>query len=403
MNKGYLSILMLGLGFMMACSQEKKTDWRVSFDKNSKEPYGCYLAYQSLSDMFPQAKIHGGKDLFAEIKRGINETGSQSSTSHLTLSVCRNFSVDSLERDQLFRYAEVGNFLCIVSENFSQNILDSFHATPIPKNQYQSNYFSDKEDTIQQQTLHVFVNHNEETFWFHGLPLGGGFASDTSWKGDQYYLSYLQTQDNPASLIRFVGDGVIMICRTPIAFTNHFLLQRDNRKSYERFLSFFPATISHVHWFSGYERKMSAESESHMGDLFHFPPLFSAFMLLALLLLVYALFGAKRRQRIIAPKDPLENTSLAFTETVGQLYYQRKNNKNLSDKMLTHYFEQVRESLGISLHPTDPSFAEILSRKTKQSLADTEAFLGNVEYIRHAEQVSDDDIKHLYHQLQQFI
>ena len=64
------------------------------------------------------------------------------------------------------------------------------------------------------------------------------------------------------------------------------------------------------------------------------PPLQYAFWLSLLLLLLYILFAGKRMQRIIPLVKPNENTTVTFTETIGRLYLQKKDNKNIANVLI---------------------------------------------------------------------
>ncbi len=59
------------------------------------------------------------------------------------------------------------------------------------------------------------------------------------------------------------------------------------------------------------------------------PSLRSAWRLGIVGLLLFVLFMAKRRQRIVPVKTALTNTSVAFAKTIGNLYYQEGQPKDL--------------------------------------------------------------------------
>ena len=54
------------------------------------------------------------------------------------------------------------------------------------------------------------------------------------------------------------------------------------------------------------------------------------------------IFNAKRKQRIVKVVKPLENTTVAFTKTIGNLYYETKDHNNLIDKKITYFLEYIR-------------------------------------------------------------
>ena len=90
------------------------------------------------------------------------------------------------------------------------------------------------------------------------------------------------------------------------------------------------------------------------------PPLAFAFWLSLILLLLYILFGGKRVQRIIEQLKPNENTTVTFTETIGRLYLQKKDNKNIADKMITYFNEYIRNTYFLNTNLVNDDFIAVL-------------------------------------------
>ena len=53
------------------------------------------------------------------------------------------------------------------------------------------------------------------------------------------------------------------------------------------------------------------------------------------------IFNAKRRQRVVPIINPLPNTTLDFTKTIGNLYYQEGNHQNIVDKKIIYFLEKI--------------------------------------------------------------
>ena len=404
MRKNILHTILIALLLVMfSCTQERKTSWRVTFDKNSKEPYGCFIAYHMLEEMFPGTKVESGRNVFTEINKGLGNKYTGYDSRRLSVVICRTFHADSLEMDKMIRYVKKGNTICILAENYSENILTYFNHTF--DNVYSRNTMSNgnDEDTFANQKTTIFFNHREYDFRFSGLPIHYAFGFDTTYKGDYYYLGYSNSVDSPNIRMVYEGNGSFIICRNPVTLTNHFLLQNDNKKYFEYFFSYFGSYPSAVTWYTMYNRRPNEDNESDLSKLLKFPPLFYAFLLLIMLLLFFTVFESKRRQKHI-PVLPLNtNSSLEFTETVGMLYYNKKDHKNLSDKMILHYLETIRSKYGLKTKELNEEFADLLAQKTTHPLTEITSFLAYIRYIRDSETITETDIKHLYHQLQKFI
>lgn len=401
MKYSKLTLILFVMLLLGSCSQQKQTQWQVTFDKNSKEPYGCFIAYQMLNEIFPSADIKSERNLFREIDKALDHPDYGVNKSRLSIVVCRRFEVDSLELDKIKRYVHLGNTLCIFSENYSANLFTYFHlqadeiTNPIQ-------FFSDIIDSIPNQKINLFFNHQKSSYSFNGLPVEHGFTLDSTYDDDIYYMSYARNIDTPSSIISFDGEGVSLICRTPISMTNYFLLQGDNKSYFEKFFSFFYQYPTSVTWYSMYERLPREDHENDVGNLLKFPPLFYAFVMLIALLLFYTVFESKRRQKAIPIISPLKNTSLDFVETVGNLYFKKRDHKNLSEKMILHYFESIRSKYNLKTNALDETFIMLLSKKMNRSFDETKSFIAYVEYIRQCDKLTEIDIQELYHQIQKF-
>jgi hypothetical protein len=53
-----------------------------------------------------------------------------------------------------------------------------------------------------------------------------------------------------------------------------------------------------------------------------------------------------------------------FVKTIGRLYFQRRDNKNLAQKMTVHFLDHVRSKYGIRVALNDPEFEKRLVWKT---------------------------------------
>src|SRR5690606_36227948 len=83
------------------------------------------------------------------------------------------------------------------------------------------------------------------------------------------------------------------------------------------------------------------------------------FTLLSILLL-----ETKRKQRIIPIIKPLQNTSLNFIKTIGNLYFQKKNNNDIGQKMTNHFTEYIRSNYHI---PATELSEDVIIRLSEKS------------------------------------
>jgi hypothetical protein len=85
------------------------------------------------------------------------------------------------------------------------------------------------------------------------------------------------------------------------------------------------------------------------------------------------LYDIKRRQRIIPIADPLTNSSLAFVNVVGSVYYHERNNLDIALKKINYFMEYLRARYYLKTNDIDSKFAQVLMEKTgiNEALAKT--------------------------------
>jgi len=392
-KKGAILLLLLVLFF--SCSQEKKTNWSITLDSKSKDPYGCCIAYNSLSSLFPNSDIYTDINFITHIDDIVNQTESFSPKNNLTIFVTQNFILKEEEFDKVQSYLAMGNYLLVLSNNYSKNISTYFQVTEMPifENQFSSTIY--QPDT---NNFSIRFNKKYETYQFIGRFNEFVFERDTLYSDSLNTVGYAVNQHLP----NIIRSGNFIIARNPLAFTNHFLLQKNNREYYEKLLSYFPLQTKTVAFFS--KKKFgNAESDSDISKLLQIPAIRYAFFIFIALLIIYTLFESKRRQKIIPILPINTNSSLEFAETIGMLYYNKKDNSNLSEKMISYYLEHLRSKYNIKTNELNDAFAVVLARKLNHPEAVTKDFVGYLNYIRSTNEVSDNDIQHLYHQLKKLV
>lgn len=392
----FLLACLLGMG---SCTpRTHKTNWRTTYDRNSKDPYGCYIAYHHLSTLYPEATIKPGRKVMAEVKRVVRDTkGTQ--VGHLLVVVCRSFYTDSTELELIKEYVTLGNHFVLFADQVSNNLTGFFGMKQRPDT---VDYAG---DTLAGQKVSLYFHDTLHTYSFGGK-IGNRYYNDDTVEAEEdvYALGFSGSSDNdqPNILMRYPGRGSFLLGAAPVLFTNYVMLQGGNRHFYEQVLSYYNDFPSSVTWCSFLDKYQNEETDTDWSSLFQKPALFTAFLIILTLLLLYTLFAAKRRQRIIPLRPPLTNTSLDFVETVGRLYFLKGNHHNLAEKMITHYLENLRHRYGLRTQELHSEFADLLAQRLQMPAEETRAHVAYLNYIRGSDAITEIDIRHLYHQLKKF-
>ena len=80
--------------------------------------------------------------------------------------------------------------------------------------------------------------------------------------------------------------------------------------------------------------------------------------------MIFIIFNAKRKQRIVPIVKPLPNLTLDFTKTIGNLYYQEGDHDNIIDKKIIYFLERIRNEYLIDTTKLDDDFINKLHHKS---------------------------------------
>jgi hypothetical protein len=109
-------------------------------------------------------------------------------------------------------------------------------------------------------------------------------------------------------------------------------------------------------------------------------------------LLIFIIFNAKRKQRVVPEIPPLRNTSVDFAKTIGNLYYQEGNHHTIIEKQIIYFLEHVRNEYHIDTYTLDNAFIEKLHLKTGKSFEDIQKAVDLIKKHRHEFQSTEADV-----------
>jgi len=209
------------------------------------------------------------------------------------------------------------------------------------------------------------------------------------------------------NLVKFgyKGGGSLYLHFAPMAFTNFFLLHKQNKGYYDNTLSYLPASVKEVIWdeYFRYDKTRDFSAfqyilADHNGNV----GLRWAFWLCLLLFLLIYLFESKRKQRLVPVAGELRNNSLDFVKTIGRLYYQRRDNHNLALKMSAHFLDQVRTRYNLPVTTPDIGFVERLAYKTGYSREALQDLVSDIQGLQESTDLSDEELMAFHRKIDTF-
>jgi hypothetical protein len=398
-------------GTLAGCST-KNLNKRVTLWRGDIIPYGTYVAYENLHHLFPDASVVVNKSSpdryksytgLQHLKDKENDDEGYEDRKSTYIIISTDVDPDENEAAAILGMVSRGQHVFISSLHVSDIMLDSLHL----KTAYYSGAFN------IDDSLTVSVNNPESndslSYSYPGKALDNYFVSlDSSFTTvlgrDKYgHPNFVQ--------FNYEGGGALYIHLAPTAFTNFFLLHKNNKAYYDNVLSYLPKNSDVVRWDDYFRyHKAGNDSGSQKGKglfgaggwLSKQPALAQAMWLLLLLMLIIYLFESKRKQRVIPVIQPLKNASVDFVKTIGRLYFQRHDNRNLAQKMTVHFQDYVRSKYGIRTSLRSPEFEKRLAWKTGYDLIALSDLLYYINMLQDAPSVSDEGLLELNHKLEHF-
>ncbi|HEV2354273.1 MAG TPA: hypothetical protein VGR89_08520, partial [Puia sp.] len=199
----------------------------------------------------------------------------------------------------------------------------------------------------------------------------------------------------------YKGGGTLYLQFAPLAFSNFFLLHKNNMGYYETALSYLPMSVQNVVW-DGYFVHGRRVAWSPLRFMLSNPSFAWAFWLLLLLFVLIYAVESKRRQRPVPVLQPLQNTSLDFVRTIGRLYFQRRDNLNLATKMVAHFQDLVRTRFNLPASALDEELAEKLACRTGYGREALSELIGYMRNLPATSFVRDQELLDFNRQLEAF-
>ncbi len=400
-------------GLIASCgSGSKRINKRVTLWRTDKIPYGTYYAYEQLEHLFPDASVLINKrspDRYKtfslknkeEEEEAYNNYDDQK-TNYIIIT--NQVIPDDDEIAALLGMVARGQHVFISALRISETLLDSLH---LKTAFYTSAYNTDDSLTVSVQHP---VSGDSQSYTYPGYALDNYFV-----EVDSSITSILGKDKNGRpNFVQFnyEGGGSLYIHLAPITFSNFFLLHKNNKTYYDNVLSYLPKNSDVVRWdeYFRYHTKGNDNGSGGKGKglfgagswLSKQPGFAMALPLLLILMLIIYLFESKRKQRIIPVIQPLKNASVDFVKTIGRLYFQRHDNKNLAQKMIVHFQDHVRSRYGIRASLNDPEFEKRLAWKTGYDVNALKDLLYFMNMLQDDYSVSDEALLELNRKLEHF-
>lgn len=396
MKKRILYILLITtLAGIQAC--RKKTllpDLRESYAYKETKPFGSNIAYRTLQNSFPDNYVQVKRLPFEDLAIAGADTNS------IYCSITKQFKPTPEAADAIIDFVYKGNVFFLSAADIDTLFLHKLYCDQKPQNTFGWVVQPGFRNT-SVKLVEALTEESKDSFSYFYVPSHTSFSE----LNDTYSrIAGYNDQGDPNFIIFYWGKGKFFLHTDPRAFSNYFLLTDSNYCYFKNMLELTIEQPEHVYWDDYYRThtKNSKRPFSFFGEILRNPPLATAFWIVLAMLLLYILFGLKRKQRIIKTIPPNTNNSIAFTETIARLYLQQHDNKNIAGKMITYFNEYIRNRYFLHGNPGSDEFIEALSRKSGISLERTTSLYKEIHQLGKSEMVDDFQLLSLNEQIQYF-
>lgn len=373
----------------------RKMDERITLRANDKIPYGFSVAKNFCASLFPNATIATDDN-----RPGDWKTLSSTSNKQAVIIVSGFFNADEYEMKQLTNFVSNGNYVFIIAKAFSAEAQTIFNFS-YDQNDMAS-FFGVADDSLKihlqsppfaSDSFYVYPGRKFES-WFDSL--------------DVSHTAILGTNGSYPNFIRMdKGEGQFFVHTAPLAFSNYFILHKNNIHYFEQALSVIPKDVNKIVWNEYYlikrNQKRNQEKEPNwLGVLLKYPEFRWGLLTILSGVILFVLLNSRRKQRMIPEYTKPKNESLDFVKTMGRLYYDRKDHQNLSKKMAVYFLEHVRSTYKLPTNNLDEQFIVALYDKSGYSKGELNAIISFINYLQNNEPVTEYQLINFQNQLETF-
>lgn len=362
------------LMFAIECRLPKKFVWAPSFSHYDKQPFGCAVFDSLLSTSLPKGYSLSRKTFYElEQEDTISRRG--------ILVAANNLSLTDVDVEAILKIAKRGNKIMLVSNSFNRNLEDTLdfnssysYFSPALLKKYAA-------ASLEKDTLFWIGDsaaYPRQSFYFYPQLCSSYLVPDSL---PAKVLAEKGIPSVPVALSYPWGKGEIILISTPLLFTNYGVLDGKNATYIFRLLSQM-GDLPIVRT-EGYMKQTAQIQMSPFRYFLSQRPLRWALYLTMFTIILFMVFTARRRQRVIPVIHQPENKSLEFTKLIGTLYFQKKDHADLVHKKYIYFAEELRREIQVDIEEVandEHSFSRI-AQKTGMNTEEIGEFIRSVRPV----------------------
>lgn len=428
----FAMLVLFVLFCLLQVNLPKKFVWSPTFSHVDKQPLGCFVFDSVLTQSLPNG-YHVTKKTFFQLdqehakeKISVLMVVDQQDLKQLDIKYLCNIArrggkvmvvasssfddgrnadtvvVDELERTFKVRI-EDGIYFSL------RGILSGLKAHD--NDMYDTIYWNNRETMYAAQSYSMFYNMVGGTLFVDSVPKVKRLAYTLSTAGYDYKYDSLYVGDFtrfdtivdkkerieridtfaikkiPVAVSVPYGKGEVIFVSSPLLFTNYGMLEGNTFVYIFRLMSYLAdLPVYRTEAYVKTDAMLVAE-QSPFREFIKRPPLRWALYLALLGVVLFMIFTARRRQRVIPIMSKPANRSLEFIQLIGTLYYQRKDHVDLVRKKFKLFAEELRKTAGVDISDVNTDDREylLLAEKTGMNSDRLKKVIRQIRLVLHSD------------------
>jgi hypothetical protein len=384
-----------------------KYQWRETYRTSSDQPYGTKFIRELLESYRPESKFYINEK--KTLKKLLDSTSANLNTDYVFIG--QSIYLYDDDADALVNFIRAGNDAFIACLDAPHNILERVYfkecnvpiqyISPVELDSITARFFHDTLATESGYTYRYRYGPNDYPYYWRHVD-GGVFCDSTK---SLVPLGYFG--NTKVNFIKIpVEKGNLYLHCNPLLFTNYFLT--DEKK-----IEYVSAVFSHLKgkdiiWDEYSKVQLSGSQQNpHDSPLYYIlqqPSLKYAWWLLLITIMLYVLFAAKRKQRVIPVLESKSNTSLEYVNLISTLHYQNANHLDMARKKMKYFLFFVRSRYGISTDSITDLQIVKLAEKSKMNVQDVQIIFDQYRFIetKFADNIEANRLLNLYYAIENF-
>jgi len=354
-------------------SADRKVDWEQTYDANSKQPYGLYIFGEQLKHFFSKRVDRISYTPYEYLRRN-QQKGNYN-------YIFTTKGIDEVSLKKILSDVRAGSQALFLNED--QGLIDTLKIETdydyVSKINLQLNSTSyNKPIYLHIEKVFVKVSFFTQLDKERDKALGYVFFSE----GTKKKINFVEVPYGKGKFFLHVGP--------PIAFTNYFLKENQEVRSYAAtVLSYLPEDRPTV-WFVP-----PTQGEDTLSFIMSQPQLRTAWHLMLLGFVLYLLFKGKRQQRTIPVIEKPKNTTIEFAQSISSLYYQERDATDMVRKKITYFLDQVRQRYYLDTQQINEDFAAKLANKSGKDKELVQQIVGTIIHFEQTQQAQEETLTQL--------